>query len=81
MLTAPWVTRHAGSLYPVFRDPAAGALMRKPADFDDQIKALQDGDESLKEQENSPLGALVPATKAGAFGVEELAGFPLTTVA
>ncbi|QLC25049.1 conjugal transfer protein TraD [Parasphingopyxis algicola] len=48
--------------------------MRKPRDFDAELKALQDKTKALKENKVRQLGELVTATGADAIGVEILAG-------
>ena len=54
--------------------------MRKPADIDAQIKALQDKARSLKERQKSQLGELVLATGADALPLDALAGVLLFAV-
>ena len=54
--------------------------MRKPADIDAQIKALQDKARSLKERQKSQLGELVLATGADALPLDALAGVLLSAV-
>ena len=54
--------------------------MRKPADLDSQIKALQDKAKSLKERQKTQLGELVLATGADALPLEALAGVLLAAV-
>jgi DNA-binding protein H-NS len=49
-------------------------LMRKPRDFDTELKALDDKARQLKQRKVQQLGELVMATGAGALPVEELAG-------
>ena len=48
--------------------------MRKPRDFDSELKALADKAKQLKERRVQQLGELVIATGADAFSAEELAG-------
>ena len=48
--------------------------MRKPRDFDSELKALADKAKQLKERRVQQLGELVIATGADAFTAEELAG-------
>ena len=48
--------------------------MRKPRDFDAELKALDDKARELKERKVRQLGELVIATGADALPVEELAG-------
>lgn len=48
--------------------------MRKPRDYDAELKALTDRARQLKNRKQSQLGELVMATGADAFGAEELAG-------
>ena len=48
--------------------------MRKPRDYDAELKALTDRARQLKSRKQSQLGELVMATGADAFGAEELAG-------
>ncbi|MBV9561575.1 MAG: conjugal transfer protein TraD [Bradyrhizobium sp.] len=48
--------------------------MRKPRDFDGEMKALQDKARELKTRKVKQLGELVIATGADALGVDELAG-------
>ena len=54
--------------------------MRKPRDFDAELKALGDKAKELKERKLRQLGELVQATGADALSVEELAGALLTAV-
>jgi Conjugal transfer protein TraD len=54
--------------------------MRKPRDFDEQLKALSDKARSLKERKVRQLGELVIATGADALDVETLAGALLALV-
>ncbi|MGC1301783.1 MAG: conjugal transfer protein TraD [Caulobacteraceae bacterium] len=55
--------------------------MRKPRDFDEQLKALSDKAKSLKERKVRQLGELVIATGADALDMETLAGALLDLVA
>jgi hypothetical protein len=48
--------------------------MRKPRDFDGELKALSDKARSLKERKVRQLGELVIATGADALDVETLTG-------
>ncbi|MGH6616678.1 conjugal transfer protein TraD [Sphingomonas sp.] len=48
--------------------------MRKPRDFDAELKALNDKARRLKEQKLHQLGELVTATGADALSTEQLAG-------
>ena len=48
--------------------------MRKPRDFDAELKALEDKAKELKTRRVRQLGELVIATGADAFTVNELAG-------
>lgn len=48
--------------------------MRKPRDFDGEMKALQDKARELKTRKVQQLGELVIATGADALSVDELAG-------
>jgi DNA-binding protein H-NS len=48
--------------------------MRKPRDFDTELKALEDKARDLKLRKVQQLGELVIATGADAFSAEELAG-------
>ena len=48
--------------------------MRKPRDFDGELKALQDKARDLKSRKVQQLGELVIATGADALSVDELAG-------
>ncbi len=48
--------------------------MRKPKDFDKEMKALQDRARELKAREVQQLGELVIVTGADALSVDELAG-------
>ncbi|MFT4129089.1 conjugal transfer protein TraD [Labrys sp. (in: a-proteobacteria)] len=54
--------------------------MRKPRDFDAELKALEDKAKELKNSKVQQLGELVIATRADALTAEELAGalLPLT---
>lgn len=55
--------------------------MRKPRDFDSELKALTDKAKALKERRLRQLGELVGATSADMLDVETLAGVLLTAVA
>jgi hypothetical protein len=55
--------------------------MRKPRDFDSELKALGDKQKQLKERKLHQLGELVIATGADGLSVEQLAGLLLTGVA
>ena len=48
--------------------------MRKPRDYDTELKALTDKARQLKSRKQSQLGELVMATGADALSAEELAG-------
>ena len=48
--------------------------MRKPRDYDSELKALEDKARELKTRKVQQLGELVIATGADAFSAEELAG-------
>ncbi|TYC91542.1 conjugal transfer protein TraD [Novosphingobium sp. BW1] len=48
--------------------------MRKPRDYDAELKALSDRAKQLKSRKVSQLGELVTATGADALSPEELAG-------
>jgi hypothetical protein len=48
--------------------------MRKPRDFDSELKALQDKAGQLQKRKLTQLGELVIACRADALPVEELAG-------
>nr|WP_205680198.1 conjugal transfer protein TraD [Brenneria salicis]NMN91460.1 conjugative transfer protein TraD [Brenneria salicis ATCC 15712 = DSM 30166]RBP62690.1 conjugative transfer protein TraD [Brenneria salicis ATCC 15712 = DSM 30166] len=48
--------------------------MRKPRDYDAELKALEDKARELKTRKVQQLGELVIATGADAFTAEELAG-------
>src|SRR5579859_2033583 len=50
------------------------ATMRKPRDFDGELKALQDKARDLKSRKVQQLGELVIATGADALNADELAG-------
>jgi hypothetical protein len=52
--------------------------MRKPRDYDSELKALQDKAAQLKQRKVQQLGELVIATGADAMPVELLAGALLT---
>jgi len=54
--------------------------MRKPRDYDAELKALGDRARQLKERKVQQLGELVLAAGADALPVEELAGALLTAV-
>jgi hypothetical protein len=49
-------------------------VMRKPRDFDGELKALQDKARDLKSRKVLGLGELVIATGADGLSVDELAG-------
>lgn len=55
--------------------------MRKPRDFDSELKALADKAKQLKERRVRDLGALVTATGADALDADVLAGALLDAVA
>ncbi|MBY8828527.1 conjugal transfer protein TraD [Hephaestia mangrovi] len=55
--------------------------MRKPRDFDAELKALDDRARQLKQRKVQQLGELVMATGADALPVEELAGALLAVAA
>ncbi len=55
--------------------------MRKPRDFDSELKALADKAKQLKERRVRELGALVTATGADALDAETLAGALLDAAA
>lgn len=54
--------------------------MRKPRDFDAELKALDDRAKLLKERRLHQLGELVIATGADTLPVEQLAGILLSAV-
>jgi hypothetical protein len=54
--------------------------MRKPRDYDAELKALDDKARQLKERKVRQLGELVIACRADALPVEELTGALLTAV-
>jgi hypothetical protein len=49
-------------------------MMRKPRDFDTELKALEDKARALKNRKVRQLGELVIATGADAFTANDLAG-------
>ncbi len=55
--------------------------MRKPKDFDSELKALADKAKALKERRVRQLGDLVAATGADALDADLLAGVLLDAVA
>lgn len=55
--------------------------MRKPRDFDPELKALADKTRQLKERRVRQLGELVAATGADALDADHLAGVLLDAVA
>ena len=55
--------------------------MRKPRDFDSELKALAEKAKQLKERRVRDLGALVAATGADALDAETLAGALLDAAA
>ena len=55
--------------------------MRKPRDFDSELKALADKAKAIKERRTRQLGELVIATGADALDAELLAGALLDAVA
>ena len=55
--------------------------MRKPRDFDSELKALTDKTRQLKERKVHQLGELVISTGADALSGEQRAGFLLAGVA
>ena len=54
--------------------------MRKPRDYDAELRALTDKARQLKARKQSQLGELVMATGADGLSVEELAGALLAAV-
>jgi hypothetical protein len=54
--------------------------MRKPRDYDAELKALADKAKALRERKVTQLGELVIATKADTLDVEVLAGALLAAV-
>jgi DNA-binding protein H-NS len=54
--------------------------MRKPRDFDTELKALTDKAKLLKERKLRQLGELVIATGADALSAEHLAGLLLARI-
>jgi hypothetical protein len=54
--------------------------MRKPRDFDAELKALNDKARQLKDRKLHQLGELVIATGADALAVEQLAGLLLAGI-
>jgi len=50
------------------------SVMRKPRDFDGELKALQDKARDLKSRKVQQLGELVIATGADSLSADELAG-------
>ncbi len=54
--------------------------MRKPRDFDAELKALTDKTKSLKENKRKQLGELIVATGADTLDIETLAGGLLAMV-
>ncbi len=54
--------------------------MRKPRDFDSELRALTDKTKLLKERKLHQLGELVVSTGADALPVEQLAGALLTAI-
>ena len=55
--------------------------MRKPRDYDAELKALDDKARQLKRRKVEQLGELVVATGADALDIEELAGVLLVAAA
>ena len=54
--------------------------MRKPRDYDAELKALNDKAKQLKTKKQGQLGELVIACGADALGAEELAGVLLAAI-
>jgi len=54
--------------------------MRKPRDFDAELRALTDKAKALKAKKQGQLGELVIATGADALSIEQLAGAMLDVV-
>lgn len=54
--------------------PGKGTTMRKPRDYDAELKALEDKARELKTRKVQQLGELVIATGADALTADELAG-------
>jgi hypothetical protein len=55
--------------------------MRKPRDFDSELKALADKAKQIKERRVRQLGELVAATGADTLGADLLAGVLLDAIA
>ena len=55
--------------------------MRKPRDYDAELKVLDDKARQLKQRKLEQLGDLVMATGADSLAIEELAGALLTVAA
>ena len=65
------------SNYPYHIDhllPGKNTMMRKPRDYDAELKALEDKARELKTRKVQQLGELVIATGADALTADELAG-------
>src|SRR5690606_39433758 len=54
--------------------PGKDTIMRKPRDYDAELKALEDKAKELKVRKVQQLGELVIATGAGSLSADELAG-------
>jgi hypothetical protein len=54
--------------------------MRKPRDFDAELRALTDKAKALKTKKQGQLGELVVATGADALSIEQLAGAMLDAI-
>jgi hypothetical protein len=65
---------YAGRLVIISPSTRMEATMRKPRDFDAELKALGDKARDLKSRKVQQLGELVIATGADALSVDELAG-------
>jgi DNA-binding protein H-NS len=64
--------------WPVLTRQKEDDPVRKPRDFDAEMKALSDKARQLKERKIHQLGELVIATGADALTIEHLAGLLLT---
>src|SRR5450432_684119 len=73
--TVSTTSQHSGRCSTIIaRSTVLEDVMRKPQDFDGELRALQDKARDLKSRKVQQLGELVIATGADSLGADELAG-------
>src|SRR5882672_3085251 len=72
--TVPATLQHYAQGSTIIPSSLLENVMRKPRDFDGELKALQDKARDLKSRKVQQLGELVIATGADSLNVDELAG-------